>query len=151
MRWRWDRANSLPFWAFFPCMCGPLFKMSRENKRSWSFILYLSHLTSSSCPHWQKETKSGSENHAFHWATIMGREPCTVGHWVMPGKERMPQLEGNAVFAVPCKLCHEATRQFVRVDMSAHFTCRFSIYVVIRRNATCMAESLNAVGIGKLC
>lgn len=128
-------------------MCGPLFKMSHENDaHSWSFVFYVFHhlcvlpvLTD------KKELRLGQKT-----THSIGQQRWEESHaqWdiaCMPRKERMLQLEGNAVFAVPCKHCLEATHRFAPGDTSVCFTCPFSIYAINRSNATCIPEILNAV------
>lgn len=95
-----DRANSLPFWAFSLHVRAVI----QDEPWKWCPLLIIRFLSfssalCSSCPHWQKGTKTGPENHAFHWATTMGREPCTVGHC-------MYAEEGeNAAARRKCSLC----------------------------------------------
>lgn len=97
-----DRANSPPFWAF------SLHVRAVIQDEPWKrcplliifFFFFIFFITSVFfCPHWQKGTKTGSENHAFHWATTMGREPYTVGH-CMYAKEGE-----NAAARRKCSLC----------------------------------------------
>lgn len=141
-----DRENSLPFWAFSLHVRAVI--QDEPWKRCPLLIIcfyVFHHLCVLPVLTDKKELRLGQKT-----THSIGQQQWEESHaqWdiaCMPRKERMLQLEGNAVLAVPCKHCLEATHRFVPGDTSVCFTCPFSIYAINRSSATCIPEILNAV------
>lgn len=143
-----DRANSPPFWAFSLHVRAVIQDEPWKRCPLLIIFFFFSSFSSPLCSSVltdKKELRLGLKT-----THSIGQQRWEESHtqWdiaCMPRKERMLQLEGNAVFAVPCKHCHEATHRFVPGGTSVRFTCPFSIYAINRSNATCIPEILNAV------
>lgn len=149
MRWRWGQGKLSPILSIFLACAGCYSRWAMKTMPAPDhFFFFFSSFSSPLCSSVltdKKELRLGLKT-----THSIGQQRWEESHtqWdiaCMPRKERMLQLEGNAVFAVPCKHCHEATHRFVPGGTSVRFTCPFSIYAINRSNATCIPEILNAV------